>query len=507
MRFAMSKFINTNKEYLPMNILLIYPKYPDTFWSFQHVLKFVRKRAAYPPLGLLTVAAMLPKRWNKQLVDLNVEELKDETLAWADLILISAMIVQSASVKEILIRCAGKRIVAGGPLFTTQYEDYPSIDHFVLNEAEVTLPLFLNDFRQGTLQHIYASEERPDIRKTPIPLWSLINLRKYVTMGVQYSRGCPFNCEFCTIIVMNGRVPRTKTPKQMLREFDSLYRAGWRGSVFIVDDNFIGNTVQVKQMLIHLIDWQRAHRHPFVFLTEASINLADDEELMHLMSAANFSKVFLGLETPNADSLTECGKIQNTGRSLTEAVKQIHRHGMQVMGGFIVGFDNDRESIFDAQVKFIQEAGVVTAMVGLLTAMPQTRLWYRLKAEGRLVATSSGENTDGQINYIPKMKREHLLQGYRGIMTKIYSHKHYYRRINTFIKTYRPTARNRFSYNDFHAFFRSTWRIGVISRARFHYWWLLIRTTFTRTRSLPVAVELAIMGLHYEKMSRRVAIS
>ena len=374
-----------------MNILLIYPQYPDTFWSFKHSLKFIAKKAAFPPLGLLTVAAMLPAGWQKELVDLNVEPLLDEQLEWADMVFLSAMIVQKESALQIIKRCRanGKKIVAGGPVFTTQHEQFEGVDHFILNEAEITLPLFLNDLAAGQPNHcIYP--RRPDISKTPVPLWSLINLKNYATMSIQYSRGCPFNCEFCDIIIMNGRIPRVKSPAQMQREFQALYDAGWRKSVFIVDDNFIGNKQKVKQLLPRLIEWQREHQFPFTLLTEVSVNLANDEELMQLMSAANFFKVFMGLETPNQDSLVECGKNQNTSRSLPEVVDTIHRHGMQVMGGFIVGFDHDPENIFDLQMRFIQQIGVVTAMVGILTALPQTRLWHRLKAEGRLLSDASG---------------------------------------------------------------------------------------------------------------------
>jgi radical SAM superfamily enzyme YgiQ (UPF0313 family) len=361
---------NSNLRGTAMNILLVYPEYPDTFWSFKHSLKFIAKKAAFPPLGLLTVAAMLPDGWRKKLVDLNVEPLTDEQLAWADLVFLSAMIVQKESALQIIARCKaqGEKIVAGGPVFTTQHEQFADVDHFVLNEAEITLPLFLNDLAAGHLRPVYSSKERPYITATPVPLWSLIDFRNYATMAIQYLRGCPFNCEFCDIIIMNGRIPRVKSPAQMQREFQALFDAGWRKSVFIVDDNFIGNTHQVKQLLPVLIKWQQEHRFPFTLLTEVSVNLANDEELMQLMSAANFFKVFLGLETPNQDSLVECGKKQNTAGSLAEVVNTIHRHGMQVMGGFIVGFDHDPENIFDMQVRFIQQVGVVTAMVGILTA-------------------------------------------------------------------------------------------------------------------------------------------
>ncbi|MCJ7601064.1 MAG: DUF4070 domain-containing protein, partial [Desulfobulbaceae bacterium] len=265
-----------------------------------------------------------------------------------------------------------------------------------------------------------------------------------------------------------------------------------------------GNAHQVKQLLPVLIKWQQEHRFPFTLLTEVSVNLANDEELMQLMSAANFFKVFLGLETPNQDSLLECGKKQNTAGSLAEVVETIHRHGMQVMGGFIVGFDHDPENIFDMQVRFIQQVGVVTAMVGILTALPQTRLWHRLKAEGRLLSDATGENTDGRLNFKPKMKKEKLIEGYQKLLTTLYSPKYYYQRINTFLNIYTPTARTRISREDLLAFMRSAWRLGILSKARFRYWRLIVKTFFVKRKALPMAVELAIHGFHFEKILKRV---
>jgi radical SAM superfamily enzyme YgiQ (UPF0313 family) len=489
-----------------MNVLFVYPEYPDTFWSFKYVLKFVSKKAAFPPLGLLTIGAMMPENWQKKLVDLNVRSLEDAHLEWADMVFLGAMIVQKKSAQEVINRCKahGKKVVAGGPAFTTQHEEFTGVDHFVLNEAEVTLPLFLDDFEKGRLKKVYISGTRPDITETPIPLWSLINIHDYATMAIQYSRGCPFNCEFCDIVIMNGRKPRAKTPDQMKKEFQALYDAGWRKSVFIVDDNFIGNRQAVKNMLPELVTWQKEHKYPFTLLTEASTDLANDEELMQMMSKANFFKVFLGLETPDNESLKECGKYQNSSRNLVEAVHTIHRQGMQVMGGFIVGFDNDTESIFESQIAFIQQIGVVTAMVGVLTALPQTRLWHRLKAEGRLLSSATGENTDGVLNFMPKMGIETLHEGYKMILSSIYSPKQYYQRINIFLDNYRPTAISRLQKQDVIAFLKSAWRIGIISRARFHYWKLLIKTFFKKRMALPIAVELAIYGLHYEKITKRI---
>ena len=490
-----------------MNILLVYPTYPNTFWSFKKALKFTGKKAAYPPLGLLTIASLLPKEWPKKLVDLNVTALKDETIKKADFVFISAMIVQKKSTEEVIKRCKalGKKVVVGGPFFTTQTEQFPEVDHFILNEAELTLPLFLEDLNNNNnLKRIYTTKERPDITKTPLPDWSLINFKNYATMAVQYSRGCPFNCEFCDIVIMNGRIPRVKTSEQMLNEFQTLYDAGWRDSIFIVDDNFIGNKVSVKKFLTALIQWQKDHRYPFRFFTEASTNLADDQELMELMSVANFYKVFLGIETPNIDGLKECGKFQNVERNLAQSVKTIQQHGMQVMGGFIIGFDTDTEHIFETQIKFIQEMGVVTAMVGVLTALPKTRLWYRLKDEGRLLGESTGGNTDGCLNFIPKMDKEKLMEGYKRVMATIYSPKYYYNRINIFIKNYQPTVRAKMNKADVSALIKSLWKIGVLSKSRFLYWKLLLKTFFTKRKAFPVAVEMAIIGVHFESIVKQI---
>jgi len=313
-----------------MKILLVYPRYPDTFWSFRHALKFLSKKATFPPLGLLTVAAMLPAEWEKKVVDLNVDPLKDAEITWADFVFISAMVVQKDSVNEVIDRCKklNTRVVAGGPLFTTGYEEFEGIDHFVLGEAEVTLPSFLTDLANDSPQRIYSSNERPDIRKTPIPDWSLLNMKHYSAMSLQYSRGCPFDCEFCDIIVLNGHKPRTKGGQQMVDELEALYRHGWRGSLFIVDDNFIGNKKKLKvETLPAMIEWSKKRKHPFTFFTEASINLADDEKLMDLMAEADFNRVFIGIETPDDGSLLECNKHQNRNRDLKAAVKKIQNHG------------------------------------------------------------------------------------------------------------------------------------------------------------------------------------
>ena len=332
-----------------MKILLVNPKYQDTFWSFKYALKFINKKAASPPLGLLTVASMLPEEWEKKLVDMNVTSLVDKDLKWADYVFIGAISIQKESVKEVVARCRQTvvKIVAGGPLFTTGYEEFEGVDHFVLNEAEVTLPLFLDDLKNGCVQRVYTSPRRPDITETPIPAWNMINMNKYAVMNIQYSRGCPFNCEFCNISVLYGHKPRTKSKKQILAELDSLYLKGWRDGVFFVDDNFIGNKRKLKEEILPAIaDWMEKRKHPFTFNTKASIDLSDDDELMDMMAKAGFDSVFVGIETPDEDSLAECAKFQNRGRDLVGCVKKMQQFGLQVQGGFIVGFDNDGPSIF-----------------------------------------------------------------------------------------------------------------------------------------------------------------
>ena len=488
-----------------MKILLVYPQYPDTFWSFKHALKFVSKKAAFPPLGLLTVAAMLPGGWEKKLVDMNVTRLTDDDIKWADYVFISAMVVQQNSVKEVITRCKGlnTKIVAGGPLFTTGYEDFDGVDHFVLGEAEVTLPLFLEDLEKGCARHVYTSDMRPEISKTPIPLWSLINMKAYSSMNVQYSRGCPFNCEFCDIILLNGHTPRTKDREQLLAELEELYRRGWRDSVFVVDDNFIGNKKKLKlEILPAIIEWRKGKKYPFPLFTESSINLADDEELMKLMVAAGFNTVFIGIETPNEESLVECAKLQNQNRDLVASVKKIQNYGMEVQGGFIVGFDSDPPNIFKDQINFIQKSGIVTAMVGLLNAPTGTRLYQRLKEENRLVKAFTGNNTDCSLNFIPKMNYETLIDGYKHILNTIYSPKHYYERVKTFLREYKPRrgTAGRLQSHHIRAFFKSIWFLGIREKGRRYYWKLFLSTLLKQPRKFPISISLSVYGYHFRKV-------
>lgn len=490
-----------------MNILLVYPEFPDTFWSFKHALRFIKKKASSPPLGLLTVAAMLPATWNKRLVDMNVETLKDTDFKWADMVFVSAMVVQRPSANQVIERAKqfNKTIVAGGPLFTMEKDSFPLVDHLILNEAEITLARFLGDLGRGTPQRLYETDEFADIRVTPVPMWELIKLNKYDSMSVQYSRGCPFGCDFCNVTSLLGHKMRLKSTKQFIAELDSLYQLGWRRNIFIVDDNFIGNKQMLKQELLPaLIEWRKG-KVGCLFITEASVNLSDDDELIQMMVKAGFTQVFIGIETPDEDSLTECHKSQNRNRDLVGCVKKLQMHGLQVMGGFIVGFDSDDAHTFDRQIEFIQKSGIVTAMVGLLQAPIGTGLYQRMLREGRLKDEDySGDNVDGETNIIPLMNADMLKEGYRKILDTIYSAKGFTERVITFLKTYNPARRPvTLEFQEILALFRSIWKIGVkgTREERKAYWRLFFWPFRHGLSKFPLAITFSIYGYHFRKVN------
>jgi len=493
-----------------MNILLVYPETPSTFWSFQNALKFVAKKSAEPPLGLLTVAAMLPQIWQKKLIDMNVTRLKDKHILWADYVFLSGMNIQQKSFKEVVERCnqLGVKVVAGGPMVTTEdYKKFPGVDYFVLNEAEITLPQFLSDLQNGNPKHIYRTENFPDISQTPIPMWDLLERKKYANMSMQYSRGCPFNCDFCNITLLNGHRPRTKSKDQFIAELDSLYRLGWRGVVFIVDDNFIGHKKKLKtELLPALIEWSSSRNYPFKFTAEVSINLADDKELAQLMVKAGFDHVFIGIETPNDESLAECGKSQNLNRDMVTLVKYLHRIGLRVSGGFIVGFDHDPPSIFDKQINFIRSSGIVTAMVGILNAPTGTRLYNRMKKENRLLGIMSGDNMDGSTNFIPKMNQQKLMDGYKKILKTIYSPKEYYYRVKTLIREYQPSRGEaaRLTFSDIRAFFKSIWVLGIREKGKRYYWKLFLYSLLRYPNKFSLAITMAIYGFHFRRVVQQI---
>jgi len=493
-----------------MNVLLINPEFPDTFWGLKNALQFIGRKAMLPPLGLLTVAGMLPDDWNLKFVDMNTTRLRDRHLAWADYVFLTAMLIQRASADRVIERCrqAQVPIVAGGPLFTSLPEDYVDrVDHLVLKEAELTLPPFLEDLRQGRTQKLYNTHDKPDLSRTPMPRWDLVDLRKYASVAVQYSRGCPFNCDFCDITTLFGRRIRTKRAEQVVAELEALYRLGWRDNVFFVDDNFIGNKAAAKRDLLPAItEWMNRRGHPFAFNTQASINLADDEELMQAMVQAGFDCVFIGIETPDEQCLVECNKVQNTDRDLQDCVARIQRAGMQTQAGFILGFDHDNPGVFDNLVRFIQNSGIVTAMVGLLNAPRGTRLYQRMLQEHRLLRVPTGDNTDCSMNFIPKMGLETLLGGYRRVMETLYSPAYHTQRIRTFLERYHPakTRKWRIHGRELLAFVKSLWRLGVLEPGRKHYWKLLF-WAMRRPRVFPLAVTFSIYGYHFRKIIRRLS--
>lgn len=436
-----------------MNVLLIYPEFPDTFLGFKHALKFIRKKAVSPPLGLLTVAAMLPEEWAKRLVDLNVTKLTGEDLAWADYALISGMVIQKDSARRVIAQCkeAGVKVVAGGPLFTTEYDQFEEVDHLVLNEAEATLPSFLADLERGCARHIYTTSEFADIRETPIPLWELADLNLYASINIQFCRGCPYDCDFCNVTTLFGHRARTKTIEQIIAELDKFYTLGWRGAAFFVDDNLIGNKKHFKsELLPALIEWQRG-KGQTTFNCQISINLADDEQLMGMMVDA--------------------------------------------------GFDNDTHSVFQQQIDFIQKSGIVMAVVGMLQAPPGTKLHKRLRQENRVLGQISWNSIDGGTNIIPTMSLDILREGYKKILRYIYSPKHYYQRLKTFFREYKPqkteTPQN---FEHILALFRSIYHLGIIGKERFHYWNFLLWTCIHYPKLFPLAIRLAIYGHHFCKV-------
>jgi radical SAM superfamily enzyme YgiQ (UPF0313 family) len=496
-----------------MNALLIYPEFPETYWSFKHALKFVGKRAAQPPLGLMTVAALLPKAWKKRLVDTNVERLKDSDLAWADVALVSAMHIQRESLASIVERCRarGLRTVVGGPIASSLSAAELNADHVVIGEAESLIASLARDLEQGRAEPVYRAAERPEMATSPLPDLSLIKMRRYSTMAVQYSRGCPFNCEFCDIIEIYGRRPRTKAVSQVLAELDQLRAAGWREAVFIVDDNFIGNKIRAKELCVALAAWRGQYKTSFDFNTEASLNLADDPELMQLMKDAGFVSVFLGIETPDESGLIASNKLQNTRRSLLESVATIQSYGMQVMGGFILGFDTDGDDIFDRMVEFIQKSGIPIAMVGLLQAMPGTQLFRRLWKEGRIVDAGHGDNTDDKLNFLPNMDAARLVEGYRSVLKRIYSCEAYYERVKLYLsRTHPRTAESKtrqqwLTIANARAFVTSIVRQGVFGKQRWSYWKFLLTVATRYRHCIGAAMTLAVMGYHFQVMTRRLS--
>ncbi len=492
-----------------MKILLVYPKYPDTFWSFKYALKFISKKAAYPPLGLITVASLLPADWETRLIDMNIEKLLVEDILWADYVFISAMSTQIQSANHVIDRCKAflKPVVAGGPLFTADFEKFDRVDYLILNEAEITLPPFLHDLEKGNPKHLYSTNQFANVERSPVPDYTLVKMNRYSSKCIQFSRGCPFNCEFCDITAMLGHKCRIKTTGQIIHELQNLYDLNWRGEVFFVDDNFIGNKNILKiDLLPALQSWMKEHGQPFHFTTEASINLADDPELMKMMVGAGFLSVFIGIETPEEDSLEECNKVQNKNRNLIDSIKTVQRAGMEVLGGFIIGFDSDTPNIFRQQIDFIQKSGIISAMIGLLNAPTKSNLYKRLQAEGRILERWGGDNTSNAMNFVPKMDRMVLEKGYREVIHGVYGGKAFYERVKSFLIDFHPGVQNKNKVDLLRlvAFFKSVFIIGIFDNNRKYYWQLLFWSLFHRRDLFQMAITYSIYGYHYKKSYAKI---
>ncbi|SHJ33001.1 Radical SAM superfamily enzyme YgiQ, UPF0313 family [Desulfatibacillum alkenivorans DSM 16219] len=492
--------------------LLVYPKVPDnTYWSFKHALRFVRKKSSMPPLGLITLAAMFPRDVTLKLVDLNIEKLRKKDLEWADAVFVSAMIIQKDSFEEVvaLARAAGKPVIAGGPYAGSSHKEIRGVDHFVLGEVENSFQGFLEDFQAGKAKGLYPPPEKPSLDQTPPPRFDLLKMESYASMSVQYSRGCPFNCEFCDIWKVYGNKPRLKPAESMIRELQTLHDQGWRGPVFVVDDNFIGNKRRVKaELLPAMFRWQKDHKYPFRFFTEASINLADDDALLQGMAAAGFNEVFIGIETPSAEALAETGKTQNLKCDMARAVTKIQEYGIEVMAGFILGFDSDTEDIVERQAAFIQQTGIPQAMVGILTALPGTELHSRLEREGRLLRVSDGNNTHNTTaNFRTKMDAAVLQQSYTKLLSIIYDKnlKNYFDRCSKLLDNVGdPSLTMReVRFREIMMLLRSLARQPFTP---YGYQYLkFITTRFVKNRrTFSEAVKFSIVGHHFHKITRQM---
>ena len=507
-----------------VHALFVYPGFPsNTFWGFREALRFVGKKASMPPIGLLTVAKMFPDHYDLRLVDMNVGELTREHLEWADIVFTSTMVVQQDSLRGVVRRCneAKVPVVAGGPhptSFHDEMDKWPDarVDYYVLGEVEDTLPQFFQAWEAGTAERFMRAPSvgAVSVADTPVPRFDLLSLWAYDSMAIQFSRGCPFNCEFCDITKLFGQVSRTKSNKQIIDELELLYKLGWRGSVFVVDDNFIGNKRDVMRLLPALVEWQEEHEYPFSFFTEASVNLSNMPELMDLMVQAGFNMVFLGIETPNPKALIKTQKGQNVRRGqdnyLLEVVREIQHRGMHVTAGFILGLDGDTEDAFSAQIEFIQEAGIPQAMVGLLTALKGTDLYFRLQREGRLRDESTGNNVDMALNFVPEMDEDVLIAGYERVLLELYGPtlRSYFQRCLTFFDHFHPISHSskRVDWIQIRAFLRSLLKQGF-SRQGLQYFSFLIRVLYRYPHMFADAVQLAIKGYHFEKVTSQVVVT
>jgi radical SAM superfamily enzyme YgiQ (UPF0313 family) len=492
-----------------MKALMVYPKFPPTYWSYTYALRFVHRKSLLPPLGLITVAALLPKHWEPKLIDLNIESLSDREIKKADVVMLTGMHVQRHSLHEVLKRCRRLRVptIVGGPYATSEPHLLEDADYLVLGEAEETLADFCAAFEAGRAPRVTRNDRMPDVTTSPVPRFDLLKRHVYHHMSLQYSRGCPFTCDFCDIIVMFGRTPRTKSAEQVDAELDGIRSTGFRGSVFFVDDNFIGNKKAVRTLMPRIKSWQERNNWPFDFYTEASLNIAEDSALMTAMAQAGFESVFIGIESPSEASLLETRKAQNVRGSIVGRVHEVLRHGLDVWAGFIVGFDSDGPDIFEQQIEFIEKSAVPFAMIGILHALPGTPLHARLKDAGRLRPLESTADHFGRTNFETKIPEPALLNGYQRILQTIYDPRKYLERVHSMLRIKGKRAHPGWV-RPAHVFagMRAVLRQGVLSRYRFTYWRFLWKTVKWDPSRLADAIGNAAAGHHFIEYTRRVVI-
>ncbi len=517
---AQSESHGAPREFPPLGpgikVLMIWPRFPASFWSFAKIMEILPKRAIHPPLGLLTVAALCPKSWELRLIDRAVEDLQDSDIEWADLVMMSGMHVQKDDIHALLrrARALGKRTMIGGPYASSEPDALaPLADHVVVGEPDEVFGEIAADLERGTARSMYVIAEKPDVSKTPVPRFDLLKINKYASMAVQFSRGCPFQCEFCDIITIYGRKPRTKAPGQLLSELDRLYELGWRDQVFVVDDNFIGNHKRALELAQHLDDWQRRHERPFFFYTEASMDLAQRPELMEAMVKANFFYVFVGIESPSKDSLSEARKFQNLRRDPLDCIRTIQRAGLWVTGGFIIGFDSDSETIFEDQREFIEEAAIPWAMAGFLQAPPTTPLYERMRKEGRLLENWVATSNFSPPNFRTRLPLPVLLRGYRDTLAALYSPSGYFNRCLNSLSCWstRPeqTAKAQYPLGRMVATaLRSIFKQGVLASYRADYWKFLVqilRRWWRAPAKLRMGITFLFSGHHFINYAQSVA--
>jgi len=492
-----------------MRALLVNPAFPDSYWSGRFALRFAKRKSILPPLGLITVAAMLPERWTLRLVDLDIQPLTDADLKWADVVMLTGMLVQKPSLHEVLRRCRALKIrtVVGGPYATALPQELDDADHVMVGEGEEMVPVLAADLEAGRAGHLYQEAGKPDLTAAPLPRFDLLKPGAYHQMSLQYSRGCPFSCEFCDIIVMYGRKPRTKSPAQIIAELEAIRRTGFTGDVFFVDDNFIGNKKLVKELLPEITAWRNSRRPPLEFYTEASLNLADDTQLVDLMTQAGFTAVFMGIETPSPEALRETHKLQNLRRDLVEQVHGLLDRGLDVWAGFILGFDSDGPDCFDRMIEFIQNAAIPYAMVGMLGALPNTPLYARLEKEGRLRPDFVGDQF-GLTNVVTRMPIAQMLAGYRRVLETVYNPEIYFQRCRENLVRWKPTTGSirPIAPRDIACALRALWGQGFSGRYRGAYWGFLRWVMQNCPEKLGRAVAQAAAGHHYITYTRNVVV-